>query len=141
VQSQESIHGGIIPHAFGNFFFGDDASDSIVGTAAADFIFGNGGNDTINGAAGSDVYAGEGRWSREDSERGDTIRLFDDGLDLIDLRGSGLQFSDLTIIPISDEGYFTAILSDRGQISFTDPVFIDESDLLFDPAPPLEFVL
>ena len=57
---------------------------------------------------------------------GDTISGFQDGSDLFDLRGSGLQFSDLTIV---NEEFQTTITSSRGTITifenFDAPVVID----------------
>ena len=53
-------------------------------------------------------------------------------LGLFDLRGSGLQLSNLTIV---DEDFQTTITSARGTItisvSFGQEVFIDEDDFLF----------
>ena len=80
------------------------------------------------------VYTGTGRWSEEFSFFGDQIDQFEDGIDKIDLRGSGLQYSDLTI---DNEGEFgPMITSDRGQITVgTFGVVIDETDFLFDDPP------
>ena len=82
------------------------------------------------------VYGGAGRWSAEDSTFGDTVSGFQDGSDLFDLRGSGLQFSDLTVV---NEEFQTTITSSRGTITifenFDAPVEITEDDFLFD-APP-----
>jgi Ca2+-binding RTX toxin-like protein len=78
------------------------------------------------------VYTGPGRWSSEGSFFGDTISGFQDGSDLFDMRGSGLQFIDLTIV---NEDFQTTITSDRGTItifeSFGQEVFIDGDDFLF----------
>jgi hypothetical protein len=82
------------------------------------------------------VFTGTGRWSPEGSFFGDTISAFQDQSDLFDMRGSDLQFSDLTIV---NEEFQTTITSDRGTItifqSFDEPVFIDQDDFLFGPAP------
>ncbi len=57
---------------------------------------------------------------------------FEDGVDLLDLRGSGLTFADLTIVndPFQDQ-----ILSSLGQIDilerFDEPVEITQADFLF----------
>jgi hypothetical protein len=52
------------------------------------------------------------------------------------MRGSGLQFSDLTIV---NEDFQTTITSDRGTITISESVgqevFIDQNDFLFGPAP------
>jgi hypothetical protein len=69
----------------------------------------------------------------EGSFFGDQISGFDDGSDLIDLRGSGLQFADLTIV---NEEFQAIITSERGTItiseSFGQDLLIDEADFLFD---------
>ncbi|MGO4670628.1 hypothetical protein [Bosea sp. 2RAB26] len=82
------------------------------------------------------VYSGTGRWSTEGSFFGDTVSGFQDGSDLFDLRGSGLQFADLSIV---NEDFQTTITSNRGQItifeSFGQEVFLDQDDFLFGPAP------
>ncbi len=78
------------------------------------------------------VYTGTGRWSFEGSFFGDTVSGFQDGSDLFDLRGSGLQFSDLTIV---NDDFQTTISSSRGTItifeSFGQEVFVDANDFLF----------
>jgi hypothetical protein len=78
------------------------------------------------------VYTGTGRWSAEDSFLGDTVSGLQDGSDLFDLRGSGLQFSDLTIL---NEDFQTTVTSSRGMITvfenFGQEVFVDENDFLF----------
>ena len=82
------------------------------------------------------VYTGTGRWSEEGTFFGDTVSGFQDGSDLFDMRGSGLQFSDLTIG--SNELGDQTITSNRGTItifeSFGQEVLIDENDFLFGPA-------
>jgi hypothetical protein len=78
------------------------------------------------------VYAGTGRWSAEETAFGDSVSGFQDGSDLFDLRGSGLQFADLTIV---NEEFETTISSSRGTItifeSFGQEVFVDANDFLF----------
>ena len=78
------------------------------------------------------VYAGAGRWSADGSFFGDTVSGFQDGSDLFDMRGSGLQFSDLTIV---NDDFQTTITSSRGMItifeSFGEEVFVDANDFLF----------
>ncbi len=77
------------------------------------------------------VYGGSGRWSSE-GNLGDHVFVFRDGSDLFDLRGSGLQLSDLTIV---NEDTQTTITSSRGTItifeSAGEEVFIDGDDFLF----------
>jgi Ca2+-binding RTX toxin-like protein len=78
------------------------------------------------------VYTGTGRWSTQGSFCGDTVSGFQDGSDLFDLRGSGLVFTDLTIV---NEDFQTTISSGRGTItifeSFGQEVFVDADDFVF----------
>ena len=78
------------------------------------------------------VYTGTGPWSEAGSAFGDVVSGFQDGSDLFDLRGSGLQFSDLTIV---NDDFQTTITSSRGMITIFESsgqeVFIDANDFLF----------
>ncbi|PIG95170.1 FG-GAP repeat protein [Gloeocapsopsis sp. IPPAS B-1203] len=75
--------------------FGEQGNDTLYGDDGDDLLRGGAGNDTLigddfSGGQGSDTFvlaAGEGR---------DTIRDFEDGIDLIGLAG-GLSFEQLTI--------------------------------------------
>jgi len=75
--------------------FGEQGNDTLYGDDGDDLLRGGAGNDTLigddfSGGQGSDTFvlaAGEGR---------DTIRDFEDGIDLIGLAGS-LSFEQLTI--------------------------------------------
>ena len=115
---------------------GGTGSDQLISGAADDQINGGFDFDTfeLDGAQDLFVFTGTGRWSEEGSFFGDQVDQFEDGIDKFDMRGSGLQFSDLVIDNDGDFG--PTITSDRGQITVgTFGAFIDESDFLFDPAP------
>ena len=137
---------------FDNSLQGDLGNDDLHAGAVGSFASGGGGSDRLFSGADDDqleagrdelgfdldnapdlfVYAGPGRWSAEGSVFGDTVSGFQDGSDLFDLRGSGLQLSDLTIV---NEDFQTTITSSRGTItifeSFGQEVFVDGSDFLF----------
>ncbi len=75
-------------------------NDYLVGEAGNDWLYGESGQDTLIGGAGSDVLSGgshadtfrfSGKWGS------DKILDFQDGIDLIDLRGTGLNFEKLSI--------------------------------------------
>jgi Ca2+-binding RTX toxin-like protein len=123
------LHAG----AVGSTLNGGSGADQLISSAADDQLTG-GFDENFNTDATQDlfVYTGSGRWSQEGSS--DIIFNFEDNIDLFDLRGSGLQASDLTIV---NEDFQTTITSDRGQItifeSFGQEVFIDQNDFLFDP--------
>ena len=130
----DELHAGTV----GSSMNGGGGSDRLFSSAADDQM--EGGRDEfgfdLDNAQDLFVYTGTGRWSEEGSFFGDTVSGFQDGSDLFDMRGSGLQFSDLTIV---NEDFQTTITSDRGTItifeSFGQEVFIDQDDFLFDPAP------
>jgi Ca2+-binding RTX toxin-like protein len=126
----DDLHAG----AVGSSMNGGTGSDRLFSSAADDQM--EAGRDEfgfdLDNAVDLFVYTGTGRWSSEDSFFGDTLSGFQDGSDLFDMRGSGLQFSDLTIL---NEDFQTTITSSRGTItifeSFGQEVFIDENDFLF----------
>jgi Ca2+-binding RTX toxin-like protein len=132
----DDLHAG----AVGSSMNGGGGSDRLFSSAADDQM--EGGRDEfgfdLDNAQDLFVYTRTGRWSEEaDSPFGDIISGFQDGSDLFDMRGSGLEFNDLTIV---NEDFQTTITSDRGMItifeSFGQEVFIDQNDFLFGPAPP-----
>ncbi|MGO4740156.1 calcium-binding protein [Bosea sp. 2KB_26] len=130
----DELHAG----AVGSGMNGGAGSDRLISGAADDQM--EAGRDEfgfdLDNAQDLFVYSGTGRWSTEGSFFGDTVSGFQDGSDLFDLRGSGLQFSDLSIV---NEDFQTTITSERGQItlfeSFGQEVFLDQDDFLFGPAP------
>jgi Ca2+-binding RTX toxin-like protein len=137
---------------FDNSLQGDAGNDDLHAGAVGSALNGGGGLDRLFSNAADDqleagrdefgfdldnaqdlfVYTGTGRWSTEGSFFGDTVSGFQDGSDLFDLRGSGLQFSDLTIV---NEDFQTTISSSRGTItifeSFGQEAFVDANDFLF----------
>jgi Ca2+-binding RTX toxin-like protein len=137
---------------FDNSLQGDAGNDDLHAGAVGSTMSGGSGVDRLSSSAVDDqldagrdeltfaldnaqdlfVYTGAGRWSAEDSFFGDTVSAFQDGSDLFDLRGSGLQFSDLSIV---NDDFQTTITSSRGTITifenFDEPVFIDANDFLF----------
>jgi Ca2+-binding RTX toxin-like protein len=130
----DDLHAG----AVGSTLNGGSGADRLFSSAADDQM--DGGRDEttfqLDGAQDLFVYTGTGHWSSEGSFFGDQISGFQDGSDLFDMRGSGLEFNDLMI----DNGDFqTTITSDLGTItifeSFGEPVFIDQNDFLFGPPP------
>lgn len=137
---------------FDNSLQGDGGNDDLHAGAVGSSMNGGAGSDRLFSSAADDqmeagrdefgfdldnaqdlfVYTGTQRWSADDSFFGDIISGFQDGSDFFDMRGSGLQFSDLTIV---NEDFQTTITSVRGKItifeSFGQEVFIDSSDFLF----------
>jgi Ca2+-binding RTX toxin-like protein len=126
----DDLHAG----AVGSTMTGGSGIDRLFSSAADDQL--DAGRDELtfelDNAPDLFVYTGTGRWSAEDTFFGDQVSAFQDGSDLFDLRGSGLQFSDLTIV---NEDFQTTISSSRGMITifenFGEEVFIDANDFLF----------
>jgi len=125
----DDLHAGTV----GSTLNGGVGMDRLFSSAADDQL--EAGRDVfgdLDHAQDLFVYTGTGRWSTEGSFFGDQVSGFQDGSDLFDLRGSGLQFSDLTIV---NEDFQTTISSSRGTItifeSFGQEVFIDANDFLF----------
>jgi hypothetical protein len=91
----DDLHAG----AVGSFRSGGSGADRLFSSAADDQM--DGGRDEftfeLDGARDLFVYTGTGRWSSENTF-GDEISGFQDGSDLFDMRGSGLEFNDLTIV-------------------------------------------
>ncbi len=73
--------------------FGDKGPDTLRGGSGEDVLKGGQGKDTLFGGDGADTFRIEAR----DGKR-DRIRDFEDGTDLIDLRGWDIRFADLTLI-------------------------------------------
>jgi Ca2+-binding RTX toxin-like protein len=131
--------------AFDNSLQGDAGNDELHagasgstmdGGTGADRLFSSGADDQMTGGRDPDTFAldgaqdifvyGSGPWGS------DTIFGFEDGVDLFDLRGSGLTFNDLTIV---NEDFQTTITSSLGTITileaFDEPVTITEADFMF----------
>jgi Ca2+-binding RTX toxin-like protein len=129
----------------GSFMSGGDGADQLVSNVGDDQIAAGRDPNTFELDDDQDlfVYSGTGRWSEEGSFFGDTVEEFRDGQDKFDLRGSGLQFSDLIIDNDGGFGPTITTTDGRGQITiferFGEEVFVDETDFIFDA--PLAAVL
>ncbi|WP_188062695.1 hypothetical protein [Sphingobium sp. KCTC 72723] len=88
---------------------GDDSlnglgdSDTLIGGAGNDFLTGQGGNDKLEGGLGNDTLnggAGGRDWFiyAQHNLGNDVIQDFEDNVDLIDFRGSGISFADLSFL-------------------------------------------
>ena len=98
---------------FDDVLTGDDGANTLVGAAGADELFGEGGTDNLRGGLGADLLtggAGRDRFTYRSALFGtDTILDFDDGVDQIDLRQSGLTLGSFTV---STEGADTLLFLD-----------------------------
>jgi len=72
-------------------FIGDDNDNNLNGQGGIDFLMGGLGNDTLTGGTGGDLFQYDTTtWGF------DIVTDFQNGTDSIDLRGSGLTFTDFT---------------------------------------------
>ncbi len=70
---------------------GNSSANSLAGGAGADLLNGAGGNDRLWGDAGADTFVFDSNWGD------DRIEDFEDGVDTVDMSGTGLSFGDLSI--------------------------------------------
>ena len=71
---------------------GDNSNDVIFGGAGIDFVIGGSGWDQLTGGADSDRFVWDAlNWGQ------DHVTDWEDNLDKLDFRGSGLLFGDLTL--------------------------------------------
>ena len=133
-----------------DWVYGDGGDDLLRGASGDDFLYGGAGDDLIDGSNGDDLLSGgEGndilRGGRGDDtfiyrtrEFGeDTIRSFQRGEDKIDLRGTGLSWSDLKISATGAGGHENVIVDTGGgnRILVEYGRGLDKSDFLFGDAP------
>jgi|GEM_PF-847305 len=86
---------------------GRSGDDALTGGFGQDLIYGGTGNDTIEGAQGDDRLYGEGgddTFVYSATGWGDDVIVgFEDGNDLIDMSGLGIDFSDLSFTFVSGQ--------------------------------------
>jgi uncharacterized protein YkwD len=70
---------------------GGTGNDRLLGDAGRDRFLGGAGNDALAGGAGSDAFLFRGDWGA------DRIADFQNGLDTLDLRSTGLSFASLSV--------------------------------------------
>src|SRR5215211_7257166 len=131
--------------SFDNSLQGDAGADVLNAGAVGSSMDGGTGTDQLISSVGDDQMSGgrdEATFELDGAQDlfvygpetwgSDTVFGFEDGVDLFDLRESGLAFDDLTIV---NEEFQTTITSSLGTItlfeSFNEPVQITEADFLF----------
>jgi Ca2+-binding RTX toxin-like protein len=114
---------------------GMGGSDTLLGGAGNDSISGHGGNDIINGGAGNDrLSGGLGGWDKFVFDAGwgqDTIVDYEDGVDRLDLHGTGLSFSDLHISQVGQNAVVTTLAGDAIIFEHTLATALTVSDFTF----------
>ena len=116
----------LIGNAGSNLLSGYDGNDAISGDGGEDNLIGGLGDDILTGGAGADRFRYDAaNWGD------DTITDFQDGVDIIDLRGSGAtEFADLTV---TQDGADTLIEFGSSSITLENVLVsvIDASDFVF----------
>ncbi len=107
---------------------GGAGADRLFGGAGADRLHGKGGDDMLHGGPGDDAFVyGNAPFGR------DTVRDFEDGVDVLDFSGSGLRWRDLQVS--SDENGNAVVRVSGTESSVTlvgvDAALIDRDDFLF----------
>ena len=120
-----------------DLLFGGGGADSLDGGGGEDELDGGSGNDRLRGGEGWDwLSGGSGRDTFVYDERrfgADWIADFQDGVDKLDFRGSGIGWSDIsaswdfdgTMIRIKGANFSVIVLED------VDVGLIDQSDFIF----------
>ena len=112
----------------------------LIGADGKDLLRGADGNDYMSGGTGVDRFVFGEVWSAS-TFSGDSISDFEDGVEKIDLRGTGLTFEDLTIenVDYGSFAYATITNETAGFIevraaydeNFVSRVVLDRGDFLF----------
>ena len=131
-------HANILNGGNGNdILSGQGGADILNGGAGNDTLSGNGGNDRLEGGLGNDTLTGGSGgkdWFAYTSHSwgNDKITDFEDNVDLLDFRGSGMKVSDLSItqqgadVLVSTTDHSNSILIQHMQLAQ-----ITASDFLF----------
>lgn len=106
-------------NAAANRLEGNDGQDVLMGGTNNDTLVGGAGDDTLTGGGDYDVFLYDATWGD------DVITDFENGVDRIDLTGSGLLYSDLVITSVDggtliDAGGHGTIFLSRQSAAFID---------------------
>ena len=123
-RGQDELHGGVGK----DHLYGGVGDDTLYGGRLADELHGGRGDDILSGGHGRD------RFVYDDADFGrDRIVDFEDGRDLLDFTGSGLQWSDLSV---SNNGKGHAVVRVEGSdskivLEGVDASLIGQDDFIF----------
>ncbi len=104
---------------------GGGGADVLIGGVGNDTLFGGAGDDSLFGGLGNDIFGFDGRGFGLD-----TIMDFQDGRDLLDLRGLGLTFASISIVSATDK-YLVYAGGGIISVSGAERGFLTASDFLF----------
>jgi|CXWL01.1.fsa_nt_gi Ca2+-binding RTX toxin-like protein len=109
-----------------DFLFGDAGADSIFGGNDGDRIDGGAGNDLLRGGLGGDVFV------KTANSGDDVVGDFQDGLDLMDLRGySGATFANTTVTSVGADTLITFAGGGSLHLVGVNAASISAADFLF----------
>ena len=123
-KGRDTLHGGVGK----DHLYGGKGDDTLYGGRLADELHGGRGDDLLSGGHGRD------RFVYDDADFGrDRIVDFEDGTDLLEFTGSGLQWSDLLV---SNNGRGDAVVRVEGAdgrivLEGVDASLIDQNDFIF----------
>ena len=123
-KGRDTLHGGVGK----DHLYGGKGDDTLYGGRLADELHGGRGDDLLSGGHGRD------RFVYDDADFGrDRIVDFEDGTDLLEFTGSGLQWSDLSV---SNNGRGDAVVRVEGTdsrivLEGVDALLIDQNDFIF----------
>ncbi|MEE8456191.1 MAG: M10 family metallopeptidase C-terminal domain-containing protein [Limibaculum sp.] len=99
--------------------------EAAIGGSGDDTLIGNSLDNTFTGGAGADTFVFADNWGF------DTILDFEDGVDLIDLSGSGFEFFELLTIIDKESGAEIVAGVSTVVLSGIDFSLVDETDFVF----------
>ncbi len=107
---------------------GGAGADRLFAGAGADRLHGKGGDDMLHGGPGDDTFVyGDAPFGR------DTVRDFEDGVDVLDFSGSGLRWRDLEVSSDENENAVVRVSGTESSVTLVgvDAALIDRDDFLF----------
>ncbi len=127
------LHGGpgndtLRGNAGDDVLHGGAGADRLFAGAGADRLHGKGGDDMLHGGPGDDAFVyGNAPFGR------DTVRDFEDGVDVLDFSGSGLQWRDLEVSSDEDGNAVVRVSGRENSVTLVgvDAALIDRDDFLF----------
>ncbi|MEE8370502.1 MAG: hypothetical protein V3R73_00045, partial [Sphingomonadales bacterium] len=106
-------------------FQGGGGNDTITTAGGDDTLTGGLGDDTLTGGGGADVFVFNGTFGD------DTIKDFEDGVDLLDFSSSGLSFGDLAVSASGSDTLIEDGLGNSITLVGINPADITADDFIF----------